>query len=117
MFRHLKINRAIATRYDQLADSFLGMLYIATARTGSNLSTPPSWTYRFYLPFRIWELGADDRAPVSYFFGLPKVIVGQSHKRSLFLRIRRCSRLSGEIARHHQEFIDGCHTVSAFFSL
>lgn len=29
---HLKINRAIATRYDQLADSFLGMLYIATAR-------------------------------------------------------------------------------------
>jgi hypothetical protein len=27
---HLKINRAIATRYDQLADSFLGML--ATAR-------------------------------------------------------------------------------------
>ena len=24
---HLKINRAIATRYDQLADSFLGMLY------------------------------------------------------------------------------------------
>jgi transposase len=32
MFGHLKINRAIATRYDQLADSFLGMLYIATAR-------------------------------------------------------------------------------------
>jgi transposase len=29
---HLKINRAVATRYDQLADSFLGMLYIATAR-------------------------------------------------------------------------------------
>ena len=29
---HLKINRAIATRYDQLADSFLGMLHIATAR-------------------------------------------------------------------------------------
>jgi len=29
---HLKINRAIATRYDQLADSFLAMLYIATAR-------------------------------------------------------------------------------------
>lgn len=29
---HLKINRAIATRYDQLADSFLGMLYVATAR-------------------------------------------------------------------------------------
>ena len=26
------INRAIATRYDQLADSFLGMLYLATAR-------------------------------------------------------------------------------------
>ena len=32
MIGHLKINRAIATRYDQLADSFLGMLYIATAR-------------------------------------------------------------------------------------
>ena len=29
---HLKINRAVATRYDQLADTFLGMLYIATAR-------------------------------------------------------------------------------------
>jgi transposase len=29
---HLKINRAIATRYDQLADSFLAMLYIASAR-------------------------------------------------------------------------------------
>jgi transposase len=29
---HLKINRAIATRYDQLADSFLGMLFIASAR-------------------------------------------------------------------------------------
>lgn len=29
---HLKINRAIATRYDQLANSFLGMLFIASAR-------------------------------------------------------------------------------------
>jgi hypothetical protein len=29
---HLKINRAIATRYDQLADSFLGTLFIASAR-------------------------------------------------------------------------------------
>ncbi|WP_230189108.1 hypothetical protein [Sphingobium sp. CECT 9361] len=28
----LKINRAIATRYDQLANSFLGMAHIATAR-------------------------------------------------------------------------------------
>jgi len=27
-----KINRAIATRYDQLVDSFLGMLYLATTR-------------------------------------------------------------------------------------
>ena len=32
MFGHLKINRAIATRYDQLAKSFLGMAYIVTAR-------------------------------------------------------------------------------------
>ena len=32
MFAHLKINRAIATRYDQLADSFLGMLFLASAR-------------------------------------------------------------------------------------
>jgi transposase len=32
VFGHLKINRAIATRYDQLADSFLAMLYLATAR-------------------------------------------------------------------------------------
>ena len=28
---HLKIKRTIATRYDQFADSFVGMLYIASA--------------------------------------------------------------------------------------
>ncbi|MBR2173674.1 transposase [Sphingopyxis sp.] len=32
VFGHLKINCAIATRYDQLANSFLGMVHIATAR-------------------------------------------------------------------------------------
>jgi len=32
MFGHIKINRAIATRYDQLANSFLGIVHIATAR-------------------------------------------------------------------------------------
>lgn len=32
MFGHLKINRASATRYDQLANSFLGMVHLATAR-------------------------------------------------------------------------------------
>lgn len=32
MFGHLKTNRAIVTRYDQLANSFLGMVHIATAR-------------------------------------------------------------------------------------
>ena len=32
MFGDLKINRAIATRYDQLANSFLGMVHLATAR-------------------------------------------------------------------------------------
>lgn len=32
MFGHLKINRAIATRYDQLASSILGMVHLATAR-------------------------------------------------------------------------------------
>ena len=32
MFGHLKINRAIATRYDQLAETFLGMVNIASAR-------------------------------------------------------------------------------------
>ena len=32
MLGHLKINRAIATRYDKLAESFLGMLYLAAAR-------------------------------------------------------------------------------------
>lgn len=30
MFGHLKINRAIATRYHQLPGSFLGMLHLAT---------------------------------------------------------------------------------------
>lgn len=32
MFGQLKVNRAIATRYDQLANSFLGMVHLATAR-------------------------------------------------------------------------------------
>ena len=32
MFGHLKINRAIATRYDQFDNSFLGMVHLATAR-------------------------------------------------------------------------------------
>jgi len=32
MFGHIKINRSIATRYDQLANSFLGMVYVASAR-------------------------------------------------------------------------------------
>lgn len=32
MFGHLKINRAIATRYDQLANSFLSMVHLASAR-------------------------------------------------------------------------------------
>ncbi|QEN84970.1 transposase [Labrys sp. KNU-23] len=31
MFRQLKIKRAIATRYDQLANGFLGMVHLATA--------------------------------------------------------------------------------------
>nr|WP_244394229.1 MULTISPECIES: transposase [unclassified Brucella] len=32
MFGRLKINRAIATRYDQLAESFISMVHIATER-------------------------------------------------------------------------------------
>jgi transposase len=32
IFGRLKINRSVATRYDQLANSFLGMVHIATAR-------------------------------------------------------------------------------------
>ncbi|WP_162234263.1 transposase [Novosphingobium sp. Leaf2] len=32
MFGHLKINRAIATRYGQLANSFLSMVHLATIR-------------------------------------------------------------------------------------
>jgi transposase len=32
MIGHLKINRAVATRYDQLAETFLGMLSLAAAR-------------------------------------------------------------------------------------
>lgn len=32
MFGHLKINRAIATRYDKLAESFLGMIHLAATR-------------------------------------------------------------------------------------
>ena len=32
MIGHLKINRAIATRYDKLADSFLGMIHLAATK-------------------------------------------------------------------------------------
>ncbi len=32
MIGHLKVNRAIATRYDKLAESFLGMLYLAAIK-------------------------------------------------------------------------------------
>jgi len=32
VFGYLKINRAIATRYDQLAEIFLGILFLASAR-------------------------------------------------------------------------------------
>ena len=32
MFGHLKINRAVATRYDQLAESFLTIIQIAAIR-------------------------------------------------------------------------------------
>jgi transposase len=32
VFGHLKINRAIATRYDQLAETFMSMLCLASAR-------------------------------------------------------------------------------------
>lgn len=32
MLGRLRINRAIATRYDQLAESFISMVHIATAR-------------------------------------------------------------------------------------
>ena len=39
---HLKIDRAIATRYDQLADSFLGMPFIASARYGIRF-VHPAW--------------------------------------------------------------------------
>jgi hypothetical protein len=33
MFGYLEITRAIATRYDQLANSFLGMIHLANARS------------------------------------------------------------------------------------
>lgn len=32
VFGRLKINRAIATRYDQLVETFLGMLFLVSAR-------------------------------------------------------------------------------------
>lgn len=39
MIGHLKINRAIATRYDKLARSFLDALHIATIRRCLRLAT------------------------------------------------------------------------------
>lgn len=41
MFGHLKINRAIATRYDQLANSLLEWSISPPLDTGSNSSTLP----------------------------------------------------------------------------
>jgi transposase len=32
MIGHLKVNRAVATRYDKLAESFLGMLHLAAIK-------------------------------------------------------------------------------------
>lgn len=43
MFGHLKINRAIATRYDQLASSSSAWSTLPPPDTGSNLSTSPSY--------------------------------------------------------------------------
>ena len=42
MFGQLKINRAIATRYDQLATASSAWSISPQPDTGSNLSTPPS---------------------------------------------------------------------------
>lgn len=42
MFGHLKINRAIAIRYDQLASSFLGMVHTATAKYWRKFVHAPS---------------------------------------------------------------------------
>jgi hypothetical protein len=54
---HLKINRAVATRYDQLANRFLDMLYTLPPRViGSNLSTRPSINMDFSAPRR-WRRG------------------------------------------------------------
>ena len=39
MIGHLKVNRAIATRYDKLARSFLDVLHIATIRRCLRLAT------------------------------------------------------------------------------
>ncbi len=39
MIGHLKINRAIATRYDKLARSFLAALHVATIRRCLRLAT------------------------------------------------------------------------------
>jgi transposase len=50
MFGHLKINRAIATRYDQLANSFLAWSISPPPDTGSNLSTPPRCRGDHHLP-------------------------------------------------------------------
>ncbi len=39
MIGHLKVNRAVATRYDKLARSFLDVLHIATIRRCLRLAT------------------------------------------------------------------------------
>ncbi|HJT32456.1 MAG TPA: IS5/IS1182 family transposase, partial [Pirellulales bacterium] len=39
MIGHLKVNRAIATRYDKLARSFLDALHLATIRQCLRLAT------------------------------------------------------------------------------
>lgn len=55
MFGWLKINRAIATRYDQLANSFMGMVHIATARYWLKfVHVALGYVFFFFdLPFRL----------------------------------------------------------------
>ena len=50
---HLKINRAIATRYDQLAESFLGMLFIALLSASSDQIRPRGLALQLHFRFEV----------------------------------------------------------------
>lgn len=54
MIRHLKINRAVPTRYENLSQTFLDTFHFATIRRSLRLATEIGADLRLYLNFLFW---------------------------------------------------------------